>query len=247
MNQPSPASPASSPARRDRSEFGPLARGIAAVVVPLTKVLARSEFRDVDRLPDGPFILAANHITKLDPLLMIRFMWEAGRMPHFLAKEQLFHIPVVGWVMRHGEQIPVDRHAHGGDSLRNARAWLERGQTVQIYPEGTLTRDPDLWPMHGKSGAVRLAQATGCPIVPVAQWGAQEILPRYGKGLHILPRKRFVVQVGDPIPASRYADLHNSADYTRATAELMGEITALLETLRGPRPDRPTADTEGAR
>ena len=56
-----------------------------------------------------------------------------------------------------------------------------------IYPEGTLTRDPDLWPMTGKSGAARIALATGCPVIPVGQWGAQEILPPYAKKPRPLP------------------------------------------------------------
>ena len=58
---------------------------------------------------------------------------------------------------------------------------MRDGECVVVYPEGTLTRDPDLWPMTGKSGAARIALETGCPVIPVGQWGAQELLPPYAK------------------------------------------------------------------
>lgn len=222
--------------RSRRREYPFIAYMVALLIVPLTKILARCEFRGLDRLPEGAYILVSNHITKLDPIFLIRFVWATGRMPHFMAKASLFTIPVVGWVLRTSGQIPVDRGGRGSAAVSDARHWLDQGQCVQIYPEGTLTRDDDLWPMKGKSGAVRLAAETGVPIVPIAHWGAQEILPRYGRGLSIVPRRRFTVQVGDPIAAERFAGLHDAADIQRATDEVMGAITAQLETLRGPKP-----------
>ena len=56
---------------------------------------------------------------------------------------------------------------------------VEDGECVGVYPEGTITRDPDGWPMRGKTGAARIALATGCPVIPIGQWGAQELLPAY--------------------------------------------------------------------
>ncbi|KAB1664373.1 1-acyl-sn-glycerol-3-phosphate acyltransferase [Pseudoclavibacter sp. CFCC 13611] len=230
--------------RRRKTEYPLIAYVVALIIVPVSKILARCEFRGLDRLPDGPYILVANHVTKLDPLLMIRFVWEARRMPHFMAKASLFKLPIVGWVLSDSGQIPVDRHGHGGASVESAAKWLAKGQTVQIYPEGTLTRDPDLWPMKGKSGAVRLAQEANVPIVPVGQWGAQEILPPYGKGLHIFPRKHFTVQIGEPIPAERFANLRTGAEFAEATADVMAAITAEVETLRGPKPIEPAGDVK---
>lgn len=234
--------------RRRRTEYPFVAYVVALIVCPVTWVLARCEFRGLDRLPEGSYVLVSNHVTKLDPLMLIRFVWTARRMPHFMAKASLFHLPVVGWVLRHSGQIPVDRGGRGVAAVDAARGWLERGQTVQIYPEGTLTRDPELWPMRGKSGAVRLAIETGVPIVPIAHWGAQDILPRYSNRLHLWPRHRFVVQVGEPIPAERFAGLHDAKDIQEATDAVMDAITAELETLRGPKPAATddTASGEGS-
>ena len=60
---------------------------------------------------------------------------------------------------------------------------------IAIFPEGTLTRDPDLWPMAARTGAARMALEAGVPVVPVAQWGAQRLLGRYSKVLKPIPRK----------------------------------------------------------
>ena len=65
-----------------------------------------------------------------------------------------------------------------------------------IYPEGTITKDPDLWPMIGKTGAARVALETGCPVIPIAQWGPQEILAPYSKRLRLLPPKTVHVLAG---------------------------------------------------
>ena len=88
---------------------------------------------------------------------------------------------------------------------------VEHGRGVIVYPEGTLTRDPDLWPMRGKTGAVRLALADGIPLIPMAHWGGQDILPRYGK-LSFWPLRRQVqVIVGDPVDISEFSGKHRTA------------------------------------
>ena len=104
-----------------------------------------------------------------------------------------------------------------------------------VYPEGTLTRDPDLWPMRGKSGAVRLALAGRIPLIPMAQWGTQNIMGRYQKGLSLWPpRKRIDVVIGDPVDISDLYDrAGENAALVEATDRLMTAITALLEEVRG--------------
>jgi 1-acyl-sn-glycerol-3-phosphate acyltransferase len=111
---------------------------------------------------------------------------------------------------------------------------VAHGRGVIVYPEGSLTRDPDLWPMRGKTGAVRLAVAGGIPVVPMAHWGAQEILPRYGK-LRLWPlRRRVRVIVGDPIDVASTAGVAGQpAALVAATDQVMAEISALLSQLRG--------------
>ena len=108
---------------------------------------------------------------------------------------------------------------------------------VIVYPEGSLTRDPDLWPMRGKTGAVRIALERGIPLVPAAHWGTQAILPRYGKKLSLFPRKTVDVIIGEPLDLSAYADKPlDSANLSAATTELMDAIAALLGELRGETP-----------
>ena len=72
--------------------------------------------------------------------------------------------------------------AQSADALLAAVEAVGQGRAVVIYPEGTITRDPDLWPMAGKTGAARIALRTGCPVIPIGQWGAQELM--YGREIH---------------------------------------------------------------
>ena len=121
-------------------------------------------------------------------------------MPRFLAKDGLFKDGFVGRVMRGTGQIPVYRETTDAlDAFRAAVDAIERGECVAFYPEGTLTRDPDQWPMAGKTGAARVALQTKCPVIPVAQWGANELLPPYGKKLSSSPRKTLQVLAGPPV------------------------------------------------
>ena len=97
-------------------------------------------------------------------------------------------------------QIPVERLSRSAVGAFDAAvAAVRDGECVVVYPEGTLTRDPDLWPMTGKSGAARIALETGCPVIPVGQWGAQEMLPPYAKKPDLFPRKRIAMKAGDPV------------------------------------------------
>lgn len=199
-------------------------------------LLMGKEWYGLDRLPlDEGFIVVPNHCTEVDPIVVGHMLYNQNVMPHFLAKDGLFKTPVLGAALRGAHQIPVERSGAGaGKSLVVAQEVLDAGSAVVIYPEGTLTRDPDLWPMKGRTGAARLALATGAKVVPVVHWGAQEVFPRYGKGVKIFPRKKVKVVVGRPVDLSAFAG--RSAD--KATLEamtdvIMSDITALLETLRG--------------
>ena len=133
----------------------------------------------------------------------------AHRRPRFLAKEDLFRIPVVGRALRGAGQIPVSRGTRDRSSLDVAVAALGRGEVIVVYPEGTLTRDPDLWPMKGKSGVGRLALTSRAPVIPLAQWGAQEVLDRYARRPgNVLRRPVQHVRVGPPVDLS---DLYERA------------------------------------
>ncbi|WP_106814160.1 lysophospholipid acyltransferase family protein [Microbacterium timonense] len=216
------------------SAFWPL----AAIVVPLMGLIFKVEIEGGEKLPrTGAYVLAPNHLSEIDPLVVALAVWRLGRAPRFMAKESLFRVPVLGWALRATGMVPVAR----ATSAAAAKATLQASQTlardgrgVIVYPEGSLTREPDLWPMRGKTGAVRLALAGGIPIIPMAQWGSQQVLPRYGK-LKLWPlRRRVRVLVGDPVDLSAYEGRASSQTaLVQATDKVMAEIAGLLSQLRG--------------
>ena len=211
---------------------------LAAIVVPPLSLLAKLRFVDAEKLPkEGAFVLAPNHYSEFDPLIVALAVWKLGRLPRFMAKESLFKVPVVGWMLRTTGMIPVARSSSrtaAAQTIAQSRALVDDGRGVIVYPEGTLTRDPDLWPMRGKSGAVRLAMAGNIPLIPMAQWGTQKIMGRYQKGLSLWPlRKPVDVIIGDPVDISDLIGKeHDQAAVTIATERLMNAITELLEGLR---------------
>ncbi len=221
---------------RTRSEKSFGWRVIAAFVLPLLLMLARYRIRNPERIPkSGAFVLAPNHVTNFDPLVTAYLLWKLGRVPRFLAKAGLFDIPIIGGLLRYTGQIPVERQGRGtADPLSAASRLVDDGLAVIVYPEGSLTRDPELWPMRGKFGAARLALAHGIPVIPVAHWGAQQVLPRYSKKLSLFPRKTIELNVGEPVDLSAWEG--RAADpsaHAAATAEIMRRVTLLLEELRG--------------
>lgn len=213
---------------------------LAGMILPLWSLMVRYRFTPTSKLPSGPFILAPNHYSEIDPIAMGAAVWHLGRLPRFMAKASLFKVPVLGWVLRASGQIPVEREGSsrsGTSPMGAANQLIERQAGVIVYPEGTLTRDPELWPMRGKSGAVRLALASGIPLIPVAHWGTQRLMPRYGKRIHPFPRKTIEVAVGEPLDLSRYRDRGlDQRVVSEATKDLMDAITALLAELRGEQP-----------
>ncbi len=210
----------------------------AAVVVPLTGVIAKIEISGAENLPmSGPYVLAPNHYSEFDPVIVAVATWRMGRAPRFMAKESLFRVPVLGAVLRSTGMVPVARASSASaakETIAQAEQLVEHGRGVIVYPEGTLTRDPDLWPMRGKSGAVRLALEGDIPVIPMATWGVQGILPRYGK-LRLWPlRQRVQVRVGPPIDLDAYrGGPIGGAKLVAATDAVMAGIAAVLSELRG--------------
>jgi 1-acyl-sn-glycerol-3-phosphate acyltransferase len=223
------------------AEPGPPVLHWAVVILnALMRPFVRPQWRATEKLPRvGGIVVAVNHISNADPLAVGQFLAYSGRWPRFLAKASLFRVPVVGWLLRATGQLPVERHTRAaGTALTAAVAAVKEGQAVIVYPEGTITSDPDLWPMKGKTGVARIAFAAGCPVIPVGQWGAQEIM--YGKRLHfphLLPPKKLYVLVGDPVPLS---DLQTepvtAVTLNAATERVLDAITALVAELRREQP-----------
>jgi len=206
-------------------------------VLPLMWLLTTIRREGSEHLPrDGAFVIAPNHTSNLDPLVVGIAVYRAGRSPHFLGKASLWKVPLVGALLRATRQMPIERGAvnRNADPLRTAKQCMAEGAGVIVYPEGTLTRDPDIWPMRGKTGAVRLAIATGVPLIPAAHWGTQALLPPYAKLIRPFPRKTITVRFGEPLDLSRFEGKPlDSKALAEATRMLMDAITALVQQLRG--------------
>jgi 1-acyl-sn-glycerol-3-phosphate acyltransferase len=184
---------------------------------------------------DSGLILAINHLSYADVLAMCLFSYKSGRYPVFLAKAPLFEVKGLGRVVRGTGQLPVYRgQADAALVLRDAERGLRDGACVIFYPEGTATRDPDLWPMVAKTGVARLALASGAPVIPVAQWGAQRILPYGSKRPHLFPRTTVRVVAGPPVDLSAFRGQPLSPKVLRDATDLITkDITGLLAGIRG--------------
>lgn len=210
---------------------------VAAVLIPAVRLLFKVVPTGIEKLPKkGAYVLVSNHVTNLDGLAIAYFVYaQLKRAPHFLAKESLFRLPVLGPILRAAGQIPVYRSHHRNDApLKAAHAYLKAGHCITIFPEGTLTRNPELWPMRGKTGAIRLALETGAPVYPVGQWGSEVILPQYGSRFRPGFWKPVKVLVGDEINLDNFRKKQISPDELNEATELvMQRITELVEELRG--------------
>ncbi|MDR2453686.1 MAG: 1-acyl-sn-glycerol-3-phosphate acyltransferase [Bifidobacteriaceae bacterium] len=210
-----------------------------AILAPIATLLTRKTWRGREHLPQaGGYVVAANHLSNIDFLVVIKLLSWWARPPQVLAKESLFRVPVLGPAMRAMGMIPVRRGtAQAAAALDGGEAAIRAGRVVLVYPEGTVTRDPRQWPMRGRPGAVRLALATGCPLVPLAQWGAQRILPYHTKKLRLFPPTKVALQLGPPLDLSDLAAWEDRAAAARVgTERLMGALTAMVAELRGETP-----------
>jgi 1-acyl-sn-glycerol-3-phosphate acyltransferase len=174
--------------------------------------------------------VVSNHLSHADPLPLADFLDDAGRHPRFLGKAELFDVRVLGSLLQDAGQIRVQRESeHAGSALAAAVDAVRRGECVVIYPEGTLTRDGRLWPMVGKTGAARVWWQTRCPVIPVAQWGPQELLAPYGRIPRVWRRPTMRVSAGAPLTLPS----DEPPDYRELTAAIMSSLSELLGALRG--------------
>lgn len=213
-------------------------RTFAWLLIPFMELVGSYRVHGAKNLPDkGPVVVSPNHYSDIEPVVIGYAMYKLKRMPRFLAKDSLFRVPVLGWMLAKAGQVPVQRAGKSGaTTLTAARSIAAAGHAVVIYPEGTLTRDPDLWPMRGKLGAVRTALDAGVPLIPAVSWGAQRILPRYGR-ISLFPRKRVDIVFGPPLDLSAFAGRSGDPKALgEATLLLMNTLAAMLGELRNETP-----------
>jgi 1-acyl-sn-glycerol-3-phosphate acyltransferase len=209
------------------------------LILPVLQLWTRRTWTGQENVPpSGGVIIAPNHISHFDPLVVAHFVYGAGRWPRFLAKASVFQVPLVGAFLRKVQQIPVERGSVEAvkslDALVDA---LQQGGAVIIYPEGTTTREPDLWPMRGKTGAARLALLTGAPVIPVAHWGAQQVFDPRTKKFSLRPRIPIAVTAGKPVDLSRWqGEAPTRAVLDQMTDAIMTDVRDLLGEIREAEP-----------
>lgn len=202
-------------------------------------MLTRRTWAGMEHIPaSGGVIIVANHISHFDPLVAAHYVYDAGRWPQFLGKSTLFEVPVLGSFLRAVRQIPVRRGtADAAKALDAARAAIQAGDAMIIYPEGTTTREPDLWPMRGKTGVARLALATGAPVVPLVMWGPERVSDPRTKRVRVRPRTPMTVVAGAPVDLSRWAGAESTAEILyEMTDTIMIRLRDMLAQVRGGTP-----------
>jgi 1-acyl-sn-glycerol-3-phosphate acyltransferase len=208
----------------------------AAFFYPIGWLVGRARFEGKENIPaEGGVLLVANHISHLDPIFSGLVVHRSRRVPRFLAKHSLWSVPVLGSALRGSGQIPVYREtADAQQSLREGTKALEAGKVVVIYPEGTITRDPEGWPMHSRTGVARLALSADVPVVPAVHWGTREVLDGYNKKFRPLPRTTITVRCGEPVDMASYRDRPVDAALLREVTDmLMAKVRDLLADVRG--------------
>ncbi len=226
----------------DREKGGFWVGAAAALFYPLTW-LGRSVYHNAERIPrNGPVLIAMNHISHLDPAVDAVFVHRNKRVPRFMAKDSLFRLPIFGKIIAGSGGIPVYRgSSDAGDSLRAAHQTLREGKVVVIYPEGTITKDPQGWPKRAYTGVARLALDNDVPVLPIARWGTQQIWNGYTKKFRPFPRKTVVHSVGEPIDLSAYREKERTQALLREVTELiMDRVLEQLVEIRGEQPPSST-------
>lgn len=194
----------------------------------------------------GGVLVASNHLSNADAIMVTVFGLAGGRVPRFFAKEELWRVPFVRRVMRSGRHIEVHRGRSSAlDAYRDAVDAVREGDCVVVFPEGTFTDRADGWPMKAKTGVARMALTTGVPVVPLACWGTRELLPDDASLPKVLPRRRIELLAGPAVDLSDLvADKPSATQLREATERIMAAVTSLLSDVRGQSPPPDTAKDE---
>lgn len=200
----------------------------------------RFDLGGLDHIPaEGPAILVGNHRSYLDPLAIGFTIARRGRPVRFLGKKEVFDAPIVGEVATALGGIRVDRGTGSDAPLRAAEEALAAGQLVALMPQGTIPRGPAFFDpeLKGRWGAVRLAHATGVPVIPIGLWGTEQVWPRSAKVpdvTNLLHPPTVRVRVGAPVPLGG-EDV--AADTEAMMAAIVDLLPAAAREVRTPTPE----------
>jgi 1-acyl-sn-glycerol-3-phosphate acyltransferase len=190
--------------------------------------------------PEGPVLVACNHISVFDPLCQGYYLVKCHRRPRFLAKTELYRNAFLRRVLRGARQIEVERGTGDIAPVEAAKRSLRSGECVVIYPEATLTTNPDHSPMAAKTGIARLTLESEVPVLPLAVWGSHRVIPPRREGR---PRFEFgrpiMVKAGPALDFSAHAEARDDKAVLRTvTDEVMAELSRLVEDVRSRYPKR---------
>jgi 1-acyl-sn-glycerol-3-phosphate acyltransferase len=240
MRTPAKAQPSAKPAIDEEQLLEGRISPLIAVVAFGARLVARAVTRvrvegDLSAIPrEGPVILAANHISNADPVVVGAWLTPAlGRRIHWLGKKEMFDWPVVGWMARNGGVLPVDRGAADVEAFRMASRVLDAGHVLMVFPEGT--RSPTAELQQAKDGLAMLALRTGATIVPIGVSNTDRVWPKGRKipriGGHATMRIGEPFKIADVLPPGT----DRKSAKTLATTVIMRRIAALLDSRhRGP-------------
>lgn len=200
-------------------EHFPLARFLQATLAPLLRALFRMRVLGRENLPaEGPAILAGNHVSYADPILL--WCAAAPRPVHFMAKAELWGNPALGWLMDRLRMFPVRRDVADRNAIAMAAKHLEAGELVGMFPEGTRIRDAAAESSaHG--GVAFLALRARVPVVPVGIAGTDRIRP---EGMRLMRFPRVTYRFGPPIRPEDMPGEGRRGRVDAFTAELMRRI-----------------------
>ena len=206
-------------------------------LTPILGCFTRSNLTGKENIPTGGFILVSNHLSTMDPLVQAYRFGVLGYEVRFMAKSELFRVPVLGRILTNWGMIPVHRKAGDArNSLEAAEEALSLDRIVSFFPEGTITKDPAFWPMTFKTGAARLALKTGATILPVTQWGTQDLLDRSSRLIRFR-RSKLEMRILPPIDPRSFGESDQDKEAVSAlTEELQQLVMANLGDIRQEEP-----------
>jgi len=234
--RPRPVKPAIDEEELLRGDITPLIRVVSFGARTLARSLTRVRIEgDTAAIPrEGPVILAANHISNADPVLVGAFLTpRLGRRIHWLGKKEMFDWPIVGWMARNGGVVPVDRAAADVEAFRVAQRILEAGHVLMVFPEGTRSPTGEL--QQPKDGLAMLALRTNASIVPIGVSNADRVWPK-GRPVPV-PGRHATLRIGEPFRVGELLPdgIDRKSAKGLATDLIMRRIAALLDPRhRGP-------------
>ena len=215
------------PVRGEDSPLWMLAGFLRAVVAPLLRALFRTRYLGLENVPQGPAILAGNHVSYLDPVLL----WCGTPRPvHFVAKAELWKNRWLGWILDRLYAFPVHRGTADREMITTATALLKSGDLMGMFPEGTRSHEPDSGELGEAHGGVSfIALRAGVPIVPVRFSGTDKA---WSRG-HKLPRfAKVTVRFLEPVHPDSFEGGRKER-MEALTAEVMRRIAAAADITEG--------------